>query len=184
MNETFDRPEYGKNVMEILTVANDFCLTLDKIYLHKKKFLIDYFQKICPLLYIKGALLTDIEVLNPDMNERFVTEEQWELLFNELRKIFKEDDEFWYIDNSKAVDKEPIKASLSECIADIYQDMKDFVLLYQKSSLDAKQNAIAQLKKTFVDFWGFKLLLVSSRIHSMLQENESSEAELNIPELI
>jgi hypothetical protein len=183
MTETNHQPEFSRQTLEMVTVANDFCMTLDQLEKHKKPFLIDYLQKICPLLYIKGALLEEVEVLNPEMNERFLTEKDWESLFNDLRQLMKEDDEFWYIDNSNDSDNEPIKASLAECITDIYQDLKDFLILYQKNSLDAKQNAINQLVLSFPVYWGPKLLLVAKKIHSILQDESSAKESDDYPDL-
>ena len=90
---------------------------------------------------------------------------KYEGLKKEMKKQFAKDDEFWFIDNSDFSDNTPIKASLSESFADIYQDMKDFVILYQKSSLDAKENAVFELKQLFDTNWGYRIVNSQKALH-------------------
>lgn len=165
MDQIPDHPVYSRNVLEVITVANDFCLTLKKVETLEKKKLIEYLAKVSPLLYLKGALLPEIKVKNPDMYERFYTEEEWEILFNTLRNIFGKDDIFWYSDTD--ISDELIKGSLAEQITDIFQDLQDFLLLYQKNSVDSKENAVFELARLFRDNWGVKILRAQSPLHHL-----------------
>jgi len=165
MSEIYDQPVYSKNVLEMLTVANDFCLTLKKTESLKRHELIEYLTKIFPLLYLKGTLLPEVEVSNPEMNERFFTEEEWESLFNTLRNIFGKDDIFWFSDLDSS--DENIKGSMAEHITDTYQDLQDFLVLYQKNTLDSKENAVRELLNLFIDNWGIKLLRIQKPLHKL-----------------
>ena len=183
MTDIPNHPVYTKNVLELLTVANDYCLTMAKVENKKKSSLIDYLQKICPLLYIKGSLLPEIEVQNSDANEKFMTEEEWEKLFNELRKKISKDDEFWFMDNSDINNNEPVKGSLSESLTDIYQDLKDFLDLYQKNSLDAKENAVFEIKRTFESRWGFHLVNAHKALHYIIMTGIPQDDDFDVPGL-
>lgn len=182
MTDYQNHPVYSKNVLEMLTVANDYCLTISKGENISMPNLIDYLQKVHPLLYLKCSLLPDIEVQNPNANERFFTEEEWETLFNLLRNKFKKDDEFWIIDAS-ANHNDPVKMSLADCLTDTYQEMKDFLDLYQKSSLDAKENAIFELKASFETLLGFTILDAHRHIHSIKMTGKPLDPEFKLPEL-
>lgn len=183
MNNILNHPVYNKNVLEMITVANDFCMSLGKVDVMGKAALLSYLQKVGPLLYIKGSLLPDIEVSSPDANEKFFTEEKWEWLFNELRKKFKPDDEFWYIDNLEKNQPDPTKGSLAEYFADVFQDMKDFLELYQKNTLAAKENAVYELKKAFVSGWGYKLAVAHKTLHYIMMKGTVQDDLPNYPEL-
>lgn len=182
MTEFPNHPVYSKNVLEMLTVANDYCLTLSNLESTSTADLIDYLQKVCPLLYLKCSLIPELEVQNPDANERIFTEEEWETLFNNLRKKIKNDGEFWIIDLF-ANHNDPIKVSLAECLTDIYQELKDFLLLYQKNSIDAKENAVFELKASFESRLGFILLDAHRQIHYLKVKGIPKDPEFNIPEL-
>lgn len=184
MNDIPNHPVYHKNVLEMLTVANDFCLTMAKADSMKKTALMNYLQKISPLLYIKGSLLPDIEVSDPEANEKFLTEEKWEWLFNELRKKFGPNDEFWYVDSIEKNQPDPVKGSLAEFFSDIYQDMKDFLELYQKSSLAAKENAVHELKKSFETQWGFRNVVAHKALHYIIMKTSQPEEHPDYPQII
>ncbi len=166
----------SKPVIEMATVANEFCYFFETIENKDKETIIDFVQRILPLLYLKGTLLPEIEPQNPDANERFVTEEQWERVFTELRDKFGNDDEYWIIDPQYINETEPLKASLSENIADIYQDMKDFILLLQKNTLDARENAIYDCSVLLGNHWGYRVGNIFTRIHHLIYFEEETDS--------
>jgi hypothetical protein len=172
MNSHPEHPVYSKNVFEFITVANDFCLAISRIDTTNKSILIEYLRKVSPLLYIKAALLPDIKVENPDANERYFTQEEWEALFNKLRNKFSDTDEFWFND-SLSREPELVKGSLAECYSDIYQDLNDFLTLYQKNSLDAKENSVFEIKKLFEIRWGFALVNAHRTLHYLSMPDKS-----------
>ncbi|MCB0804188.1 MAG: DUF5063 domain-containing protein [Bacteroidales bacterium] len=164
MNDIPDHPVYSKNVLEFITVAYDYSVTLKKKEKFKKNELIHYLRKVLPLLYVKADLIPDTEVRNPDANERFVTEEEWEALFNQLRNLFGADDEFWLTDPS-GNESEMVKGSMAEHLTDIWQDLQDFLVLYQKNSIMAKENAVFEVKRLFNESWGIRLVNALKQLH-------------------
>jgi len=174
MNEIPDLPVYSRNVLEFITVAHDYCITMNKAANLKKKQLLDYSRKVLPLLYLKADLLPEIEVQNPEANERFVTEEEWQSLFNHLRQIFGDQDEFWFTDQDSNP-PEMKKGSLSEHFADIYQDLNDFVILYQKNSIFAKENAVAEIEKLFRINWGIRVVNTLKILHHFIAFQEEPD---------
>ncbi|MCK4823637.1 DUF5063 domain-containing protein, partial [bacterium] len=135
--------EQKKQILEMLTVSNEYCMFIEKAYDYSKEEILQYIHRMAPLLYLKGSLLPEIKIENPEAYERFVTEEVWENIFNELRNKFSKDDEFWFIDEVTFNGDEIAKGSMAEQLTDIYQDLKDFVFLYNKNTSDAILNAVA-----------------------------------------
>lgn len=181
MTDTTNDITISKSILETLTVANEFCHYMDTCEKKSKKGVLDFVNRICPLLYLKGSLLPDIEVEDPDANERFVTAENWETIFIMLRDKFAKDDEFWLIDPQHVNEDEPLKASLAENLADIYQDMKDFILLYQKNTFTARQNAISECKNLFETHWGYRISNIMPKLHHLLYEKGIDEPEMDVP---
>ena len=176
-DQTIDDITLSKSVIEMATVANEFCYFFETLEKKDKETILDFTQRILPLLYLKGTLLPEVTPNNPEANERFVTEEQWERIFTELRDKFGKDDEFWVIDPQYINETEPLKASLSENIADIYQDMKDFLMLLQKNTLAARENAISECSILIGNHWGYRVGNIFSRIHHLIYFEE----ELDTP---
>ena len=84
MPELPDDITMGKNSLEMLIVANEYCLFMEDIENKSKKAIFDFIHRVLPLMYTKGSLLPELEVEYPEANMRFVTEEQWESLFTLL----------------------------------------------------------------------------------------------------
>jgi len=162
----------SKPVIEMATVANELCYFFDTVENKDKESILRFIQPILPLLYLKGSLLPNVSPQNPEVNERFVTEEQWEKVFTVLRDKFGKDDEYWIIDPQYINETEPLKASLSENIADIYQDMKDFILLMQKNTLAARENAISECSLLLANHWGYRVGNIFTRVHHLLYYDE------------
>ena len=160
-----DDPVYSRKVLEMITVANEFCLFLEKAEDYSAEELLSFLQKISPLIYLKGALLPDIEVEDEDATEHYVSEEQWESLFNILYHKFGERDLFYFVDQHEKSHADPVKGSLAECFTDIYQDLKDFLLLYQKPLKIFKENAVRDCKRLFETRYGYRLLIAQAAVH-------------------
>ncbi len=136
--------------------------------------LLNFLQKISPLIYLKSALLPDVEVADEDAVEHYVSEEQWETLFNQLFNKFGEKDQFYFVDHQEKSHNDPIKGSLAESYTDIYQDLKDFLLLYQNPLKSFKENAVRECKRLFETRYGYRLINAQSAIHCIRYPEENS----------
>ncbi len=158
-------------MLEMFTVANEYCLFFEKAATYDSADILRYFQKIAPLLYLKGTMLPTAEPDDTSINERFVTEEQWEELFNTLREKFGEDDLYYIHDHHQ----DSVQASLADNMADIYQEMKDFVMQYRKRQLQSQLNAIAQLASMLPGRWGPALLNGLGATHMLIYRDHPPE---------
>lgn len=175
MNE--NDPVYRTSVIDMFTVANEYCLFIEKAENYQVSDIIHYLSKVLPLMYLKGSLLTDVQVEYPEANERYVTEEQWQEIFNSLRHKFSDKDTFYHCDPGDS-EGDILLLSFAENLADIYQDMKDFVLLYSKEFHAARENAVSEMFSLFGSHWGHRILLVLTHIH-FLQHRRDMESLLN-----
>ncbi|MFC2111142.1 DUF5063 domain-containing protein [Bacteroidota bacterium] len=157
----------SKSVLEMITVAYEFSLFIESAENYDKETVISYLQKVCPLIYIKGALLPQVEVTDESAAERFVTEENWDGIFSMLKTKFGKDDEFLLVEDDIITGVKPTKASLADNLTDVYQDLKDFVMLYQKNLTAAKECAIRDCKVLFEKSWGAKLINAHQHIHQL-----------------
>ena len=70
MSQQIDEPAYSIPVIDMLKVANEYCLFIEGIENFPTDELFVFIQKLIPLLYLKGCLLPEIFVDNPESNER------------------------------------------------------------------------------------------------------------------
>jgi hypothetical protein len=165
------------SVIDMFTVANEFCIFTEKAEKYSADEVLQYYSRICPLLYLKGAILPIVEPDEDYFGERFVNEDQWESIYNSLLLLFADRDEFYTLSYETA-DNIPLKASISEHLADVYQDLKDFVLLYQKNLNYAKQNAVYECRLLFISHWGSRIAALLPALHAIVFPNNQDD-ELN-----
>jgi hypothetical protein len=160
----------SRSVLDLLTVANEFCYFTENIKTKNRESCLSFYQKILPLLYLKGSLIPEIEVSDSSANERFVNEEQWETIYNSVKDIFQEKDIFLTLNELNEV----VETSIADHISDIYQDIKDFVMLFQRNRLVAQENAVFECKNLFERHWGQRIARLLEYLH---KQNYSQDEE-------
>ena len=161
----FLEPAYSQHVLELLRIGHEYCLYIENTDSHSAMELVSFAHKLFPMLYLKGLFLPDVETDPEEVGERYVTEEEWESVFNLLRNKLQEKDLFWTIDPEITGGNEPVKLSLAENLTDIYQDLKDFIMQYQKKSRAAKEVAVKECKNWFHERWGKRIAEAVSYLH-------------------
>jgi hypothetical protein len=79
----------------------------------------------------------------------------------------------------------PIKKCISEDLADIYQDLKDFIFVFQLGYNETMHDSLAICKENFGIFWGQKLVNTLRALHDVKfnadneEDNEGEEGDLN-----
>jgi hypothetical protein len=162
---------FSRKVTEMTTVANEFCIFIEENAKYEKIQILAYLERVIPLLYLKGSLMPDVVVSDDSANVKFVTQEQWQECFNGLKEKFGKDDAFFC--NENVQEKECTNYSIAECIADLYQDMKDFILLYQVNTMASRENAIFFCKLNFENQWGYLAIRSLFAIHHVLHGHSS-----------
>jgi hypothetical protein len=172
-------------VLEFLTVANEFCLLAEEPAKYPRETMLGYMQRILPLLYLKGSLLPVVDPPEEeDLYERFVTEADWEACYMSWKEMMGKDDPFWHIPHHHEQEPQPQQGSVAEYIADIYQDSKDFLMLFQKPLTASRLHAIAACRYLFFDHWGSKALIVADIIHKTIHPCcDQNHTESPTPEL-
>jgi hypothetical protein len=168
-------PVYGRDVMELVTVAVEYCVFLEQSQERTRMEFVDTLAKMLPLLYLKAALLPKYEILDESYYpEDFVTEENYEIVLTNASGLMAEKDDYLdvFMEDMKYSDT-PILTTISENLADIYQEVKNFALTY-KNAVDEMQmmNALATVKEGFQYSWGQKLVNVLRALHEVRYAEE------------
>jgi hypothetical protein len=173
MMDTNSEPVYSRNVVEFVAVANEFCKYSEHASELKGDELLKIFQRILPLMYLKASLLPQLDPFFEDGNEKFVTEGDWVRVHDIFREKFGTADDYFEVFDEKMKDSEgPVISSISENMADIYQDMKDFLLLYQTGTSEVMNDAVWECRLNFETFWGQKLVNSLRAIHKFIYSGE------------
>ena len=166
-------PVYSRNVVEFTAAANEFCKYAEHSSELKGDELLKILQRILPFLYLKASLLPSLEPFFEDGNEKFVTESDWTVIHDILKDKFGTADDYLEVFDEKINESEgPVVSSISENMADIYQDLKDFLLLYQTGTKEVMNDAVWECKQNFENYWGQKLVNSLRAIHRFIYSGE------------
>jgi hypothetical protein len=171
--DTRENPVYSRNVVEFVAAANEFCKYAEHASEIKGEEMLKILQRILPYLYLKASLLPSLEPYFEDGNEKFVTEDAWFRIHDKLRAKFGTANDYLEVFDEKMKDSDlPIVSSLAENIADIYQDLKDFLLLYQTGTPEVMNDAVWESRLNFENYWGQKLTNALRAIHKFIYSGE------------
>jgi len=164
---------YSRNVIEFVAVANEFCKYAEHASELKGDELLKILQRILPLMYLKASLLPQLNPFFEEGNEKFVTEAEWIRIQEILKEKFGTADDYLEVFDEKISEVEgPVISSISENISDMYQDLKDFLLLYQTGTDEIMNDAVWECRMNFENFWGQKLVNSMRAIHKFIYSGE------------
>ena len=172
---------FDRNVVEFVTVAAEFCKFMEQAEGAKRSSFIDTSLKILPLLYLKTSMLPECKTIGDEALETFVTEETYEILRMNLSAILAEKDDYLdvFVSDMKYSDQ-PITKFISEDLADIYQDIKDFIFVFQLGLNETMNDSLAICQENFRLYWGQKLVNTLRALHDAKYaqgEEEDDESE-------
>lgn len=167
---------FDKNVIEFVTVAAETCAFLERVQELPRAEFIDKSLKLLPLLYLKASLLPECTLLGDEYQETYVTEESYEMLRRNLEKVMGDKDDYLEVFvPDMAYSDQPIKRDISEDLADIYQDLRDFIFVFQLGINENMNDALAICQENFKQLWGQKLVNTLRALHDAKYNNQDED---------
>ncbi len=164
---------FERNSVEFVTVAAQFCNFLENAQDMEREEFVDTTLKMLPLLYVKALLLPEMELMDEDDElENYVTEESYSLMNAQLADIMGDRDDYLdvFVEDMKYSDQ-PVTRYISEGLADIYQDIKDFIFVFKQGVNRNMHNALAKCQENFRLYWGQKLVNTLRALHEVWSLN-------------
>lgn len=169
---------YSNNVIEFVTVVAETCFFLENCNQISKEDFVTKSVKLLPLLYLKSTLIDKNEIESEGSIENFVTEEDYLYVKEQIETLLGTDDAF--LDTfhpDMQYSDTPIAAFISENLADVYQELKDFASNYQIAEVEIMECALYNCLMAFEEHWGQKLLNSLRALHSIRYNDHFGELE-------
>lgn len=168
---------YSKDVIDFVKLAADYCLKLEHSREATPRELVKAMLNSLPYLYIKGTALlkttgeNDLMSIGPQ-----VTEEDYNFVRNGVYDVLGRYDEYLdvFVEDMKYSDK-PILRSVSEDLADIYQDLRNFLAVYRDGIEEMMTAALYEVLDNFKEYWGQKCVNVMRALHDILYQQMTEE---------
>ncbi|HMM04597.1 MAG: DUF5063 domain-containing protein [Dysgonomonas sp.] len=164
---------YSKDAIEFVTVAVQYCAFLENFDEITETELTDKLTKILPLLYLKATLVPETDTVNDEEPEITVTEDIYNFITSKLYNVYVNNDTYLevFLQDMK-YSETPISASISEDLADIYQDTKNFITIFERGITENMNDALYVCMENFKSYWGQKLVNVLRALHSIKYPTE------------
>lgn len=126
-------------------------------------------------------MLSECEVMGEDVLEAFVTEDDYEVIRINLQEVLADRDDYLdvFVEEMKYSDT-PIRKSIAEDLADIYQVVKDFVCQFRSGLGDTMHDALAQCRELFAEYWGQTLVNTMRALHEVKYSNGDNIEESEV----
>jgi hypothetical protein len=177
-----DHIVYSPAVIDFVTVAAETCLFLEHASEQTKEEFVTKLVKILPLLYLKTSMVEIPEPVFDDMPERFVTEEDYNYIKEQVEQLLGADDSFLDVFHPDiSLSDTPIASFVSENLSDIYQELKDFAANYRTADTDIMNDAMIACLQAFGEHWGQKLLGSLRALHAIrFSDDFGNEEEVSV----
>lgn len=174
MTEGYEHTVYAQEVIDFVSASNSFCAALESVKEDSRREFIQNMQHILAELYLKALSLPELENIFEEGNEKFVTIDDWNTVHDAmLIKLGPFDEYLEVFDKQMKESEDPVIRSISEDLADIYQDIKDFLMLYRIGTNELMNDAIWECKQNFETYWGQNTVNVLRAIHNLLYNSEN-----------
>jgi hypothetical protein len=170
---------FSKNSVEFVTVAVQYCALLENMENVSAEDTTDKFTKILPLLYLKALLLPETELIDDESEpETIVTEEDYNYIASKICTVYGKNDTYLevFLEDMK-YSETPIVANISEDLTDIYQDLKNFITVYERGIVAQSNDAMFVCNENFKAYWGQKLVNVLGALHSLKYSTDTQEEQ-------
>jgi len=169
---------YSKDAIEFVTVAVQYCAFLENFEEITETELTDKLTKLLPLLYLKASLVPETDTVNDEEQEITVTEDIYNFITSKLYNVYVNNDTYLevFLQDMK-YSETPISASISEDLADIYQDTKNFITIFERGITENMNDALYVCMENFKAYWGQKLVNVLRALHSLKYSTEPDTLE-------
>ena len=124
------------------------------------------------------GLASDAVFLRETLRQMTGAEETYEVLRLNLAGVLGEQDDYLdvFVSDMKYSDQ-PITRYISEDLADIYQDVKDFIFVFQLGLNATMHDALALCEENFALYWGQKLVNTMRALHDVKYAQPRQEEE-------
>lgn len=170
---------YSKDVIDFVKLAADYCLKLERCREATPRELVKGMLGSLPYLYIKASDLLETSVVESAFGtDPQVTEDDYNFVRNSIYDVLGRYDEYLdvFVEDMKYSDK-PILRSVSEELADIYQDLRNFLAVYRDGMEEMMAAALWEVLDNFKEYWGQKCVNVMRALHDIMYQQMDYDDE-------
>ncbi len=159
---------YAPEVLEFVRHVNSYCQWLEECDTSPGMTFIQDGVKSLPAIYSSVLALPKFEPQLEEGNERYVTEHQWSEIYQKVLRLLGPHNAYLRAAGEDEFDRSDLLShTISEDLADLYQDLKDFAMQYRQGVEELMNDALWEVVSHFEEHWGTKLLNSLHALHQL-----------------
>jgi hypothetical protein len=168
----------SKPTEDFVRTALEFCVLVEKNTQDKREFFIDNMVKVLPLLYLKISIIPPVEEnYDSDLPSK-VTEDMYNKVEDAVSRLLGNDN--LYLETFHPdirLSDSPVAVKISEDLADIYQDLGNFIAVFKNGQKETMNDSLALCVLNFEKYWGQRLLNALRALHYIKYNEEPDELD-------
>jgi hypothetical protein len=167
---------FSNYTVDFARVALEYCVFVEKIKESDKKTFIDNMTKVLPLLYLKLSIIPEIKEYYDSEPESKVTESMYAQVQETIAELLGEDD--LYLETFHPdirLSDSPIAVKISEDLADIYQDLGNFIAIFKNGQKETMNDSLVVCIDNFSRFWGQRSVNALRALHFIKYKSDIEE---------
>lgn len=166
-----EETKLSTNILSLIGLANEYCVAVSCAHESEKEEFIAEMLRLLPRIYIT---ISDVSIATDEYTTEFcglgnyIDEDYYESIRRNIESLLGPDDTFLetFEEDMKYSDT-PIAASISESVADIFQDLFNLVSIVKDSEGAQSMEAVTECKENFESYWGRVLCNVVRALHHL-----------------
>jgi hypothetical protein len=159
----------GPLVKDFVTTAGDFCQLMEQASKQRTGELFSALQQVLPMIYLKASRLPRPKYCYEEETQKFVKEDD----YAKIHDIFQQKIEIYLgitqmSPGTRPNNFEMMSFSIAKNFADIYEELKNFVKLYDVGISQAMNDAVWLCRKSFEQNLGYKLIEGLKSLHQLI----------------
>lgn len=166
--------EISRNTLSFIGLATEYCGVLESVQTDERDEFAAKMLRLLPRLYMTmGDLDLPVSIEEYEPMGTYLDAERYEQIRAGVAAVMAGEDTYLdtFVQDMKYSDT-PIGCTVSEGLADIYQSLINCVLAVRDSGGALTNEAAAQCREEFAEYWGQTLCNVMRPLHNMFYAGE------------
>ncbi len=161
------------NSIAFIALATEYCREIKNARESDRDSFITAMIRLLPRIYISATDIKIVDTTGEMFVDSYLDEDYYENLRRHIETLMGPDDVYLEVfeDDMKYSDT-PIGVSIAETLADIYQDLYNFVMAVEDIPNEQVNELISLCKENFEGYWGSKLCNVLRALHHLKYNND------------